>query len=183
MTITRGPSREGGQRNPMNPDVGQVSARTNLTTNTSVLEWVAEVAQRCQPDAIEWCDGSEVERRRLTERAVEQGVLIPLNQKKRPGCYLHRSDPNDVARVEHLTFICTPTKEEAGPTNHWMAPADAYAKLAKLLEGSMRGRTMYVIPYVMGPLGSPFSKVGIELTDSVYVALSMRVMIRMLSAT
>jgi phosphoenolpyruvate carboxykinase (GTP) len=179
MTIIRGPSREGGQRNPMNPDVEQVSAGTNLTTNTYVLEWVTEIAQRCQPDAIEWCDGSEVERRRLTERAVEQGVLIPLNQKKRPGCYLHRSDPNDVARVEHLTFICTPTKEEAGPTNHWMAPADAYAKLAKLLEGCMRGRTMYVIPYVMGPLGSPFSKIGIELTDSVYVALSMRVMTHM----
>jgi len=177
MTITRGPSREGGQRN-VNPDV-QISAATNLTTNRHVLAWVAEVAQRCQPDAIEWCDGSETERSRLTDRAVEQGVLIPLNQKKRPGCYLHRSDPGDVARVEHLTFICTPTKEEAGPTNHWMAPADAYAKVGTLLEGSMRGRTMYVVPYVMGPLGSPFSKIGIEVTDSVYVVLSMRVMTRM----
>jgi len=176
MTITRGPSREGGQRN-VNPDV-QVSAATNLTTNSHVLAWLAEIAQRCQPDAIEWCDGSETERRRLTDRAVEQGVLIPLNQKKRPGCYLHRSDPGDVARVEHLTFICTPTKEEAGPTNHWMAPAEAYAKVGTLLEGSMRGRTMYVVPYLMGPLGSPFSKIGIEVTDSVYVVLSMRVMTR-----
>ena len=163
----------------MKPDLDQVAAGTSLTTNNYVLEWVAEVAQRCQPDAIEWCDGSETEKRRLTDRAVEQGVLIPLNQKKRPGCYLHRSDSNDVARVEHLTFICTPTQEEAGPTNNWMAPAEAYAKLATLLEGSMRGRTMYVVPYVMGPLGSPFSKVGIELTDSVYVVLSMRIMTRM----
>jgi phosphoenolpyruvate carboxykinase (GTP) len=163
----------------MNPDVYRAAAASALTTNDYVLEWIAENAQRCQPDAIEWCDGSEAEKRRLTDRAVEQGVLIPLNQKKRPGCYLHRSDANDVARVEHLTFICTPTKEEAGPTNNWMPPDEAYAKVATLLEGSMRGRTMYVVPYVMGPLGSPFSKIGIELTDSVYVALSMRIMTRM----
>ena len=163
----------------MNPDVEQTGAGTSLTTNTYLLEWVAETARRCQPDTIEWCDGSEAEKRRLLDRAVAQGILIPLNQKKRPGCYLHRSDPKDVARVEHLTFICTPTKEEAGPTNNWMAPPDAYAKLAAMFEGSMRGRTMYVVPYVMGPLGSPFSKVGVEITDSVYVALSMRIMTRM----
>jgi phosphoenolpyruvate carboxykinase (GTP) len=163
----------------MNPDVEQAAGGTTLTTNAHLLEWVAETARRCRPDSIEWCDGSEAEKRRLLERAVAQGILIPLNQKKRPGCYLHRSDPKDVARVEHLTFICTPTREEAGPTNNWMAPADAYAKLAAMLEGSMRGRTMYVVPYVMGPLGSPFSKVGVEITDSVYVALSMRIMTRM----
>ncbi|HET9252447.1 MAG TPA: phosphoenolpyruvate carboxykinase domain-containing protein, partial [Candidatus Eisenbacteria bacterium] len=133
----------------------------------------------CQPDQVVWCDGSEAEKRRLTQHAVDTGILIPLNPKKRPDCYLHRSHPNDVARVEHLTFICTPTKEEAGPTNNWMAPDEARARLGKLFEGSMRGRTMYVIPYVMGPLGSPFSMVGVELTDSVYVALSMRVMTRM----
>ncbi len=150
-----------------------------MTSNRTLLDWVAEMARRCQPDQVVWCDGSEQEKRRLTEEAVSTGVLIPLNQKKRPGCYLHRSNPNDVARVEHLTFICTPTKDEAGPTNHWMAPDEAYAKLGKLFEGSMRGRTMYVVPYVMGPLGSPFSKVGIELTDSVYVVLSMRIMARM----
>jgi phosphoenolpyruvate carboxykinase (GTP) len=137
------------------------------------------MARLCQPDEIVWCDGSEAERRRLTKQAVSDGVLLPLNPKKRPGGYLHRSHPNDVARVEHLTFICTPTREEAGPTNHWMAPDEARAKLGKLFEGSMRGRTMYVIPYVMGPLGSPFSKIGIELTDSIYVVLSMRVMTRM----
>ena len=163
----------------MNPDVEQVASGTTLTTNTSLLEWVAETARRCMPDQVVWCDGSEQEKLRITDRAVKEGVLIALNQKKRPGCYLHRSDPKDVARVEHLTFICTETKEEAGPTNNWMPPAEAYAKLEKLLEGSMRGRTMYVIPYVMGPLGSPFSKIGVEVTDSVYVALSMRIMTRM----
>ena len=153
--------------------------RATLTTNTSFSRWVAETTRRCLPDQVAWCDGSEQEKRLLIDRAVEEGVLIALNQKKRPGCYLHRSDPKDVARVEHLTFICTEKNEEAGPTNHWMAPAEAYAKLEKLLEGSMRGRTMYVIPYVMGPLGSPFSKIGVEITDSVYVALSMRIMTRM----
>jgi phosphoenolpyruvate carboxykinase (GTP) len=152
---------------------------TALTKNRALLDWVADVARRTQPDRIHWCDGSEQERRRLTEEAVESGVLAPLNPAKRPGCHLHRSNPNDVARVEHLTFICTPTKEEAGPTNNWMAPDEAYAKVGKLLDGAMRGRTMYVIPYVMGPLGSPFSKIGIEITDSIYVTLNMRIMTRM----
>src|SRR5512147_2892649 len=145
----------------------------------SLLAWVDEMAKMAKPDRIHWCDGSEGERKRLIEQAVAQGVLIQLNERKRPGCYLHRSNPNDVARVEHLTFICTPTKEEAGPTNNWMAPDEAYGKLRKLFDGSMAGRTMYVIPYVMGPLGSPFSKIGIEITDSIYVALSMRIMTRM----
>jgi phosphoenolpyruvate carboxykinase (GTP) len=147
--------------------------------NGTLAEWVEETARLTKPDRIVWCDGSEAERRRLTEEAVAAGVLIPLNPKKRPGCYLHRSSPNDVARVEHLTFMCTETKDQAGPTNNWMAPADAYAKLRPLYDGSMRGRTMYVIPYVMGPIGSPFSKVGVELTDSIYVVLNMRIMTRM----
>ena len=129
------------------------------------------MAKLTKPDRIVWCDGSEEERVRLTEHAVQQGILEPLNQEKLPNCFLHRSNPNDVARVENLTFICTPTKEEAGPTNNWMAPKDAYDKLGKLFEGSMKGRTMYVIPYVMAPVGSPMSKVGIEVTDSVYVVL------------
>ncbi len=152
---------------------------TSLTRNPALLGWVREIAERLAPDQIVWCDGSEDEKKRLTEQAVKAGILIPLNPKKRPGCYLHRSNPGDVARVEHLTFICTPTKDEAGPTNNWMAPTEAYEKLGKLLAGSMRGRTMYVIPYVMGPLGSPMSKVGIEITDSIYVVLNMRIMTRM----
>jgi phosphoenolpyruvate carboxykinase (GTP) len=133
----------------------------------------------CQPDRVVWCDGSESERQRLTAHAVSIGTLIPLDEKTLPGCYLHRSNPNDVARVEHLTFICTPSKEDAGNTNNWMAPDAAYEKMRGLYDGSMRGRTMYVVPYVMGPVDSPFAKVGVELTDSVYVALNMRIMTRM----
>jgi phosphoenolpyruvate carboxykinase (GTP) len=116
---------------------------------------------------------------RLTEEAVSAGLLLPLNQQKLPSCCLHRSNPNDVARVEQLTFICTPTKDEAGPTNNWMAPQEAYTKLGKLFDGSMKGKTMYVVPYVMGPAGSPMAKIGIELTDSIYVVLNMRIMTRM----
>ncbi|EPX64874.1 Phosphoenolpyruvate carboxykinase [Cystobacter fuscus DSM 2262] len=149
------------------------------TKNPELLAWVAKMAQMTQPDQIVWCDGSEEEKKRLTELAVKQGILIPLNPQKRPGCYLHRSNPNDVARVEHLTFICTTNKEDAGPTNNWMEPESAYTKLSHLFTGSMKGRTMYVVPYVMGPLGSPFAKVGVELTDSVYVVLNMRIMTRM----
>ncbi|MBI3181892.1 MAG: phosphoenolpyruvate carboxykinase (GTP) [Myxococcales bacterium] len=157
----------------------QQSSGAPLTDNPEVKGWVAEMAALGKPDRIYWCDGSEEEKRRLTEQAVAAGVLIPLNPQKHPGSYLHRSHPNDVARVEHLTFICTPSREEAGPTNNWMSPEDAYGKLRKLFDGSMRGRTMYVIPYVMGPLGSAHSKVGLQLTDSVYVVLNMRVMTRM----
>jgi phosphoenolpyruvate carboxykinase (GTP) len=150
-----------------------------LTKNAKLLAWVDEMAKLTKPDNIVWCDGSEEEKHRLTELAVAEKILEPLNPQKMPGCYLHRSNPNDVARVEQLTFICTPTKQEAGPTNNWMAPDEAYAKLGKLFDGSMKGKTMYVIPYVMGPVGSPMSKVGIELTDSVYVVLNMRIMTRM----
>ncbi|MGZ3417362.1 MAG: phosphoenolpyruvate carboxykinase (GTP) [Polyangiales bacterium] len=150
-----------------------------ITSNKQLIQWVNEMAALCQPDQVLWLDGSEDEKRRLIEHSVATGVLTELDQKKLPGCYYHRSNPNDVARVEHLTFICTPAKEEAGPTNNWMAPDEAYAKLRKLYEGSMKGRTMYVVPYVMGPIGSPMSMVGIELTDSIYVALNMRTMARM----
>lgn len=163
----------------MSAKAATLSAGNSLTRNQHLLAWVDEMAKLTKPDHIVWCDGSEEEKKRLTDEAVEAGILIPLNQEKRPGCYLHRSNPNDVARVEHLTFICTPTKEAAGPNNHWMAPNDAYAKLGKLFDGAMKGRTMYVVPYIMGPAGSPFSKVGVELTDSVYVALNMRIMARM----
>jgi len=145
----------------------------------SARAWVEEVRALCQPDQVVWCDGSEAERERLTAEAVRDGVLLPLDPVKQPGSYLHRSDPSDVARTEHLTFICSNTKDEAGPNNNWMAPADARAKLTPLFRGAMRGRTLYVVPFVMGPVGSPFSKVGIEITDSVYVVLNMRIMTRM----
>ncbi len=149
------------------------------TSNPHVITWVDKMAGLLKPDRVYWCNGSPEERKRLTEDAVAQGVLITLDQKKHPGSSYHHSHPNDVARVEHLTFICTPTREEAGPTNHWMDPAEAYAKLSAIYDGAMKGRTLYVIPYVMGPASSPFAKVGLELTDSLYVVLNMGLMTRM----
>jgi phosphoenolpyruvate carboxykinase (GTP) len=147
--------------------------------NEHVTRWVNEIADLCKPDQVVWCDGSEEERQRLTAEAVKTGVLIPLNQEKMPGCYLHRSHPSDVARTEHLTFVCPDNKEDAGPNNNWMAPAEAKTKLTDLFRGSMKGRTLYVVPFLMGPAASPFSKVGVEITDSIYVVLNMRIMTRM----
>lgn len=155
------------------------SATLKSLANRKVVAWVEEMAALCQPDKIFWCDGSEAERDALTSEAVRAGVLLKLNQEKLPGCYYHRSNPNDVARVEQCTFICTEQEEDAGPTNNWAAPAEMYRKLHDLARGGMRGRTMYVVPYLMGPPGSPLTKVGIELTDSIYVVLSMRIMTRM----
>ena len=149
------------------------------TNNEAVQAWVGEMVKLCRPDRIYWCDGSPKERQVLLDEAVKEGILIRLNQEKLPGCYYHRSNPNDVARVEQSTFICTENQEEAGPTNNWMSPKEMYKKLRGLAEGSMRGRTMFVVPYLMGPPGSPMTKVGIELTDSIYVALSMGAMTRM----
>src|SRR5713226_2680024 len=150
-----------------------------VPSNRFIQQWVKEMAAMCQPDDVFWCDGSEEERDRLTQIAVQTGDLMPLNQKKLPGSYLHRSALNDVARTENLTFVCTEQQEDAGPNNNWMAPAESYDKLGKIFSGSMRGRTMYVIPFLMGPQGSSFSKVGIQVTDSVYVVLNMRIMTRM----
>jgi phosphoenolpyruvate carboxykinase (GTP) len=150
-----------------------------MAANQAVQGWVDEVARLCRPDRVEWCDGSEAERARLLDTAVRTGDLMPLDQRALPDCYLHRSAANDVARTEHLTFICSREKVDAGPTNNWMAPGEAYDKLGKVFAGSMRGRTMYVIPFLMGPPGSPFSKVGVQVTDSVYVVLNMRIMTRM----
>jgi phosphoenolpyruvate carboxykinase (GTP) len=155
-----------------------LSANPNIASKT-LEQWVADSARLARPNRIVWCNGSLAERERLLDEAVKSGVLIPLNPRKRPGCYLHRSNPNDVARTEQVTFICTPSAHEAGVTNNWMAPDEAYRKLTAMLDGSMRGRTMYVVPYVLGPVGSPYAKIGIELTDSIYVALSMGIMTRM----
>ena len=154
-------------------------AATAPTKNPHLLAWLDKAAKLCKPEHVLWCDGSQAERARLIAEAVDRKVLIPLDQERWPGCHYHHSNPNDVARMEQLTFICTPTKDEAGPCNNWMDPAEAYRKLGALFDGSMKGRTMYVVPYVMGPADSPYAKVGIELTDSIYVALNMGVMTRM----
>jgi len=147
--------------------------------NAHVTQWVQETINLTQPDHVFWCDGSEEEKKYLTEQAVKQGVLIPLDPKKWPRCYYHHSNPNDVARVEHCTFVCTRREKEAGPTNNWMEPKVMRQKLRGMLAGAMKGRTLFVIPYLMGPPGSPLAKVGVELTDSIYVVLSMRIMTRM----
>ena len=150
----------------------------SLTKNKAVLNWIDEMAAMTQPDQIVWIDGSEAQLDALRKEAVATGEMELLNQEKLPGCYLHRTAVNDVARVEDRTFICCKNKEDAGPTNNWMAPDEMYAKLKGLYTGSMKGRTMYVIPYSMGVVGSPFAKYGIELTDSIYVVLNMNIMTR-----
>jgi len=148
------------------------------TKHVRLKTWVSEMASLCRPDRIVWIDGSEEEKRRLEDEAVAIGEIIRLNQEKLPGCLYHRTAVNDVARTEHLTFICTKKKEDAGPTNNWMSPRDAYRKASDYFRGAMKGRTMYVVPFSMGPVGSPFSKIGVELTDSIYVVLNMRIMTR-----
>jgi phosphoenolpyruvate carboxykinase (GTP) len=145
----------------------------------SLNQWVDEVAQLTQPARILWCDGTDAEYRALVDGMLETGDMIALNEATNPTSYLHRSHPSDVARVEHLTLICTPKEEDAGPNNHWMAPAEAHTKIDALFEGAMRGRTMYVIPYCMGPIDSPISRCGVEITDSPYVVANMRIMTRM----
>jgi phosphoenolpyruvate carboxykinase (GTP) len=147
--------------------------------NSRLALWVEECAALTRPDRIHWCDGSDQEYEALVRQMLDTGGLFELNQQEYPGCYLHRSNPNDVARVEGLTYICTTNREDAGPTNNWMAPAKAKALVRPMFEGCMRGRTMYVVPYVMGPVGSPNSKVGVEITDSPYVVANMRIMTRM----
>ncbi len=146
---------------------------------TPLEQWVNDAAKMTRPQKVVWCDGSEAEYESLIEHMLDDGTLIRLNQEAYPGCYLHRSHPGDVARTEHLTFICSAERDDAGPTNNWMPPKEARDKVGKLFEGSMRNRTMYVVPYIMGPVESPYSKVGVEITDSPYVAASMRIMTRM----
>jgi phosphoenolpyruvate carboxykinase (GTP) len=146
---------------------------------TPVEQWVEETAATTRPRKVYWCDGSEAEYQRMVVDMLASGALIELNQKEYPNCYLHRSDPSDVARTEHLTFVCTANEADAGPNNNWMAPAEAKAKVGKLFVGAMKDRTMYVVPYIMGPASSPYSHIGVEITDSPYVAASMRIMTRM----
>ncbi len=141
--------------------------------------WVDEVARLTQPERIHWCDGTDAENSALIEMMLGTGDLIKLNPATHPNCYLHRSSPLDVARVEHLTFVCTSNKQDAGPNNHWMHPAEAHQKMDALFAGSMRGRTLYVIPYCMGPIDSPIARCGVEITDSPYVVINMRIMTRM----
>ncbi len=149
------------------------------TSNAALQQWVEEVAAHAQPDNIHWCDGSEVENRQLIEKMLDSGDFLEFNQDTHPNCYLHRSDPTDVARTEHLTFVCTRNEDDAGPNNNWMDPADAHKKVDALFDGAMKGRTLYVVPYCMGPIDSPLSRCGVEITDSPYVVVNMRLMTRM----
>ncbi|MGE4071456.1 MAG: phosphoenolpyruvate carboxykinase (GTP) [Lysobacterales bacterium] len=151
-----------------------------MSSQLAILnQWVQEVAALTEPDQIRWCDGSESERRELEALMVENGDLLPLNPDTHPDCFLHRSDPSDVARVEHLTYVCTRHADDAGPNNNWMAPDEAHQKMDALFKGCMRGRTLYVVPYCMGPIDSPYSRCGVEITDSPYVVANMRIMTRM----
>ena len=150
-----------------------------LTNNKNVLTWVDEMVALCKPDKVVWIDGSEEQLNALREEAISTGEMIRLNQEKLPGCLYHRTKPNDVARVEDRTFICSKKEEDAGPTNNWMDPEKMHAMLDPMYDGVMKGRTMYVIPYSMGPIGSPLAKVGVEVTDSIYVVLNMDIMTRM----
>ena len=148
------------------------------TSNKKLIEWVNKMAKLCRPERIVWIDGSQEQKLFLERESVNSGELTRLNQEKLPGCFLHRTAHDDVARTEHLTFICTKRKHDAGPNNNWMSPASAYRKAKAIFKNSMAGRTMYVIPFSMGPVGSSFSKIGVELTDSRYVVLNMLIMTR-----
>ena len=152
--------------------------KKTFSSNKKLIDWISKMARMCQPDRVVWIDGSDEQKLTLEKQSLAEGEIMRLNQEKLPGCFLHRTAPDDVARTEHLTFICTRKKPDAGPTNNWMSPSCAYNKAREIFKGAMKGRTMYVIPFSMGPVGSSFSKIGIELTDSKYVVLNMMIMTR-----
>ncbi|MEZ5460015.1 MAG: hypothetical protein R3E65_12180, partial [Steroidobacteraceae bacterium] len=156
---------------PLSPALPEISA--------DVAQWVESVRALTQPANVQWCDGSDGEYRALMDLLRQRGELQDLNPETFPGCSLARSHPSDVARVEHLTFVCTTNRDDAGPNNHWMAPAEAKAKMQALFQGCMKGRTLYVVPYCMGPIDSPYSRCGVEITDSAYVVVNMALMTRM----
>ena len=147
-----------------------------MTTNPALASWVEEVAALTLPARIHWCDGSDFENEQLTAEMLADGTLLRLNEETHPNCFLHRSNPNDVARVEHLTLVCTTDQQDAGSNNHWMSPAEGHQKMDALYAGCMSGRTLYVIPYLMGPYGSPYARAGVEITDSPYVVANMRIL-------
>ena len=163
--------------NAISKDIPTTS--TQGSSLSALNDWVAEVVALTCPDRVHWCDGSQAEFDALTDKMQADGTLVALNGQTHPGSWLHRSDPDDVARVEHLTFVCPSNRDDAGPNNHWMDPAEAHAKIDALFDGCMQGRTMYVIPYCMGPIDSPLSRCGVEITDSPYVVANMRIMTRM----